>query len=228
MKKEEIHLSDLTRILFGEAPPLFLLEVFVRTLIIYIFLLFILRWLGKRMSGQLTIMELSVMLTLGAIVSASMQLPDHGILEGILLLLCALSFQRGISYLGVLSTRFEDLTQGKAGVLIKDGVLQINEMKKFRISRQQVFSQLRNQSTYNLGLVERMYLEASGMYSVFKADNGKPGLSVLPPDDHTIGIIQYEADDVIACRSCGYTKPKHEEETCMSCGCEEWTRAVKP
>jgi hypothetical protein len=54
------------------------------------FLLYILRWLGKRMSGQLTIMELSVMLTLGAIVSASMQIPDHGILEGVLLLLCAL------------------------------------------------------------------------------------------------------------------------------------------
>ena len=79
MKKEDIHLGDLARILFGEAPPLFLLEVFVRTLIVYVFLLYILRWLGKRMSGQLTIMELSVMLTLGAIVSASMQIPDHGI-----------------------------------------------------------------------------------------------------------------------------------------------------
>src|SRR6195952_5060980 len=122
MKKEDVDLGDLTRILFGEAPPLFLVEVFIRTLITYIFLLFILRWLGKRMSGQLTIMELSVMLTLGAIVSASMQLPDHCILEGILLLHCALGFQRGISYLGVLSTKFERLTQGKVGMLIKDGI----------------------------------------------------------------------------------------------------------
>jgi uncharacterized membrane protein YcaP (DUF421 family) len=121
MKKENIHLGDLGCILFGEAPPFFLLEVFIRTLIIYVFLLYTLRWLGKRMSGQLTIMELSVMLTLGAIVSASMQIPDHGILEGVLLLLCALGFQRGISYLGVLSSEFEKLTQGKAGMLIKDG-----------------------------------------------------------------------------------------------------------
>jgi uncharacterized membrane protein YcaP (DUF421 family) len=108
MKKEDIHLGDIARIFFGEAPPIFLLEVFVRTLIVYIFLLYILRWLGKRMSGQLTIMELSVMLTLGAIVSASMQMPDHGILEGFLLLLCALGFQRGISYLGVRSAKFEN------------------------------------------------------------------------------------------------------------------------
>jgi uncharacterized membrane protein YcaP (DUF421 family) len=70
-------------------------EVFIRTLIIYVFLLFVLRWLGKRMSGQLAIMELSVMLTLGAIAAASMQLPDHGILEGFLLLLCALLSAQG-------------------------------------------------------------------------------------------------------------------------------------
>ncbi|MDB5004499.1 MAG: hypothetical protein JWQ34_2724 [Mucilaginibacter sp.] len=33
MKKEDIHLGDITCILFGEAPPVFLLEVFIRTLI---------------------------------------------------------------------------------------------------------------------------------------------------------------------------------------------------
>src|ERR1700712_3101807 len=132
MKKEDIHLGDLSRLLLGEAPPVFLLEVFIRTLVVYVFLLFILRWLGKRMSGQLTIMELSVMLTLGAIVSASMQLPDHGILAGALLLLCALSFQRGISYLGIISTKFEELTQGKPGMLVKDGILQIKTMEGFR------------------------------------------------------------------------------------------------
>ena len=227
MKKEDIHLGDLARILFGEAPPVFLLEVFIRTLIVYVFLLYILRWLGKRMSGQLTIMELSVMLTLGAIVSASMQMPDHGILEGFLLLLCALSFQRGISYLGVLSATFEKLTQGKAGMLVRDGVLQVAILKEFRISRQQVFAQLRNQKIYNLGAVDRMYLEASGMYSVFKGDSSKPGLSVLPPDDPAIAGILQQVPDLMACRSCGFVQPAEELPACNSCGCEEWTPAIK-
>jgi len=227
MKKEDIHLSDMARILFGEAPPLFLLEVFVRTLIIYIFLLYVLRGLGKRMSGQLTIMELSVMLTLGAIVSASMQLPDHGILEGFLLLLCALGFQRGISYLGVRSSKFEELTQGKAGMLLSDGVLQVDVMKSFRISRQQIFAQLRNKKIYNLGAVDRMYLEASGMYSVFKAETARPGLAVLPPDDPAIGSILQQVPGLMACRSCGFVQPTEELPACNSCGCEEWTPAIK-
>jgi uncharacterized membrane protein YcaP (DUF421 family) len=226
MKKEDIHLTDLSRLLFGEAPPVFLLEVFIRTLIIYVFLLFILRWLGKRMSGQLTIMELAVMLTLGAIVSASMQMPDHGVLEGGFLLLCALGFQRGISYLGVLSSRFEELTQGKAGMLVKDGVLQLAVMKEFRISRQLVFAQLRNQKIYNLGLVARMYLEASGTYSVFKSEQAKAGLSVLPPDDYTINSIQKKVPDMMACRSCGAVKPARDLKECHECGCQEWAEAM--
>jgi uncharacterized membrane protein YcaP (DUF421 family) len=226
MKKEDIHLGDWSRLLLGEAPPLFLLEVFIRTLVIYVFLLFILRWLGKRMSGQLTIMELSVMLTLGAIVSASMQLPDHGILEGAFLLLCALSFQRGISYLGVWSGRFEKITQGRAGMLVKDGVLQLPAMQEFRISRQQVFAQLRNQKIYNLGLVERMYLEASGMYSVFRSGDSKGGLSVLPPDDTSINNMQKKMPGMMACRSCGALKPEKDLNECHECGCAEWTEAM--
>jgi uncharacterized membrane protein YcaP (DUF421 family) len=80
-------------------------------------------------------------------------------------------------------------------MLVRDGVLEVDTLKEFRISRQQVFAQLRNQKIYNLGAVDRMYLEASGMYSVFKGDSSKPGLSVLPPDDPAIGSILKEVPD---------------------------------
>jgi len=78
MKKEEIHLYDIKRILLGQAPVEFMLEVLIRTVITYIALLFLLKLLGKRMDGQVTIIEMSVMITLGAIVSVAMQLPDRG------------------------------------------------------------------------------------------------------------------------------------------------------
>ena len=75
-------------------------------------------------------------------------MPDHGILEGAFLPLCALSFQPGISYLGILSSRLQKITQGKAGMLVKDGVLQLAAMKEFRISRHQVFAQLPSGSAF--------------------------------------------------------------------------------
>lgn len=233
MKKEEIHLEDIKRILYGLAPPEFMLEVFLRTIIIYIALLFIVRWLGKRMSGQLTIMEMAVMLVIGAVVSVPMQVPDRGLLQGGFLLLCVVLFQRGISWLGFKSGKIEDLTQGKASMLIKDGILQLEEMKTVRISHQQLYSQLRQENIFNLGAVDRVYLEAHGLFSIFEAENPKPGLAILPPDDQDIIRTKKQAFSeapasiqLLACINCGYVKPKNNPEKCADCGHEDWANAI--
>jgi uncharacterized membrane protein YcaP (DUF421 family) len=109
MKKEEIIPFDWHRFLFGQAPAEFLLEVFIRTSIIYIVLLIIVRLLGKRMSGQLSISELSVMVTLGAIVAPAMQIPQMGVLQGAMILVCALAFQRGLNLMEFKKAAFEQV-----------------------------------------------------------------------------------------------------------------------
>lgn len=112
MKKEEIYFWDIKRWLFGHAPPEFMIEVFIRTILIYLFLLLVVRLLGKRMAGQMTLSELAVMLTLGALVSPVMQLPDRGILFGVLVLICALIFQRGLNLWAFKNEKVEHVTQG--------------------------------------------------------------------------------------------------------------------
>jgi len=228
MKTQEIHIGDIQRILFGQAPPVFLLEVLIRTLFVFVFLLFVVRWLGKRMSGQLTIMEMAVMLTLGAIVSVGMQVPERGILLSMLVLLVTLTFHRGLAKLGFKSTRIEELTQGKLSLLVKDGVLQLEEMARCRVSHQQLFAQLRSNEVYNLGKVKRVYLEACGVFSIFQTAEAKPGLPVLPPDDQRMFDVQSPVE-LIACIHCGVVKSKQDEgsiSSCDSCGCDGWTDAV--
>ncbi|MVN91626.1 DUF421 domain-containing protein [Mucilaginibacter aquatilis] len=232
MKKEEIHLEDIQRILFGEAPPIFLLEVFIRTVLTYIILLFVIRWLGKRMSGQVTIMEMAVMLTLGAIVSTPMQVPERGILQGVILLLCAVGFQRGISLLAFYNHKFENFTQGKPSMLVKDGVMQLEQMQEDRISRQQLFAELRKENIHNLGAVERVYLEASGLISVFKAPKPKMGLMTLPPDDKEILEAlgsEHKSNNgevvLMACLNCGMVKPQSTDGSCHDCGKDNWINA---
>src|SRR5690606_25427884 len=109
--------------LFGEAPYIFLLEVLLRTLIIYLVFIIIIRFLGKRMAGQLTITELAVMLTLGAIIAPAMQAPEIGILLGIFVLVCVYLFQQGLTLLTFKNNKIEVLTQGKAVPLVQDGIL---------------------------------------------------------------------------------------------------------
>ncbi|MGY3212525.1 DUF421 domain-containing protein [Mucilaginibacter sp. HD30] len=226
MKKFEIHLADWQRILLGQTPPIFLLEVFIRTIIIYIFLLFVLRWLGKRMSGQLTILEMAVMLTLGAIVSVAMQVPDRGITLSMFVLFCTLAFQRGISWLGTRSARVEELSQGTISTLVKDGVLDLEEMRRCRISRQQLFAQLRSTGIFSLGEVRRVYLEACGLFSTVKMHNPSAGLPLMPPGDSRVLNLLHHTNEM-ACKNCGNVEShKAELKECTRCGDKTWTQAV--
>lgn len=226
MKKYEIHLNDWERLLFGQAPPMFLIETFIRTLIIYVFLLFVLRWLGKRMSGQITILEMAVMLTLGAIVSVAMQVPDRGITLSMFALFCTLAFQRGISWLGTKSAGIEEFTQGRISTLVKDGVMDLDEMRRCRISRQQLFSQLRSSGIYSLGDVRRVYLESCGLFSTIKIHTPLPGLPLMPPGDkQVLNLLNLEND--MACESCGNVSSYQTElKECSKCGFNNWTKAV--
>jgi uncharacterized membrane protein YcaP (DUF421 family) len=126
MKKEEIQPCDFERIFLGQAPIQFLLEVLLRTLVMYLLLMLVLRMLGKRMDGQLTLAEMAVMITFGAIISVPIQIPDRGILLGVIALVCVLVFQRGLNWLTMKNEAIEKTTQGEMSILVKDGVLQLD------------------------------------------------------------------------------------------------------
>jgi len=228
MKKEEIHWADWHRILLGTAPTEFLLEALIRTIIMYLILLIVLRLLGKRMGGQLTISELAVMLTLGAIIAVPMQIPEKGILQGILVLFCALVFQRGINYLGLISHKMENFIQGRERLLIKNGVMVMDQLRTMKISREQMAAVLRNKGIYNLGEVSRVYIEACGLFSVYKTAKAKPGLELLPPQDDAARSELYVNSGVYVCWQCGKTASQLTETNhpCNNCGANEWTAAV--
>jgi uncharacterized membrane protein YcaP (DUF421 family) len=229
MKKEEIHWGDWHRILFGTAPAEFLLEVLIRTVIMYLVLLVILRLMGKRMGGQLTIAELAVMLLLGAIISVPMQAPEKGLLQGIWVLVMVLVLQRGLNYYAVRNKKVELLTQGWESLLVKDGVLEAKKLLEMNISREQLLAVLRNKKIYNLGEVKRVYLEASGLFSIFKFDEARPGLALVPEKDSGLEAEFSINRAILVCKNCGISadnKDQTHQETCKNCGHEEWTAAV--
>jgi uncharacterized membrane protein YcaP (DUF421 family) len=225
MKKEDIHFTDIRRWLFGEAPPEFLIEVLLRTFLIYIFLLLVVRLMGKRMTGQITLTELCVVITLGAIVSPVMQMPDKGILYGMLVLACAYIFQRGINLWGFKNEKVENLTQGTLSTIIRDGELDTEELKRLRLSKHQLFAILREKKIQNLGEIERAYWEACGICTIYKANNKKPGLAILPEEDHSIFNIQHQLDSGLrACGHCGHVQNIQQGLQCTVCHQNEWTK----
>src|SRR3954464_6199142 len=110
-------IGTVRRLLMGSDPFRFLGEIVLRTLIVYLALMLAVRLLGKRMSGQITNLELAVMITLGAIVAVPMEMSDRGLVPAIVLLATVLSLQAGLSYLATRSLRFEQIVVGKGTVL---------------------------------------------------------------------------------------------------------------
>jgi uncharacterized membrane protein YcaP (DUF421 family) len=228
MGDKEVKITDLHRILFGEAPAMFLLEVLYRTVIIYIALLVIMRLLGKRMSGELTITELALTIMLGAIIAPPMQMDSRGILVGIFILALVLFYHRTVSFWTTRSKKFEKALTGDISILLKDGVLVSGALKKEQVSRQQIFAQLRQKGYYHSGQLERVYLESSGDFGVFKSQEEQPGLSFLPPEDTDLNDMLERVDNKEICRSCGDDgKENTEGFVCASCGCEISDTPVK-
>jgi uncharacterized membrane protein YcaP (DUF421 family) len=223
MKKEDIQWADWHRILIGSAPTEFLIEVFFRSVFLFVFLLIVLRLMGKRMGGMLTISELAVMLTLGAIICVPMQIPDRGILQGFFVLTCALAFQRWFPLLGIFFKKGEQVIEGKEVTLLKDGVIEVKELKAANISKQQLYAVLRSQGLYNLGAVERIYLEAAGFFSVFRFKEPKLGLPIFPGNDSL--LKQHES--VLACCDCGKITTTPTPTSCSNCSGNTWTPAIK-
>jgi uncharacterized membrane protein YcaP (DUF421 family) len=229
MKKEEIHLGDWKRLLIGQAPWEFMLEVAIRSLIMYLIFFIVMRLLGKRMSAQLTIFELIIVIVLGAAISLPMSSPDRGILPGIIILLFILAFEKGLTYLTFKSSKTEFITLGKLDVLIKDGRLLHETMNKTVLSRERIFAELRQEEITHLGEVERLYLETCGIFSIMKFKEERPGLSILPEWDNglTDGKL---SDKVLVCYNCGNLKSDNSKghDACSACNNMRWVNAVKP
>lgn len=231
MKKEDIKLSDLERILFGDAPPAFMLEVLVRSLVIFFALFLTMKLLGKRMTGQLNNTDMGVLLTLGAIISVPMQIPERGILQGFLVLLLAVIFQRGLNLWAFKRYQVELLTHGAVQILVRDGTIEPEVLKKNRLSKHQVFAVLRNKNVFNLGTVKRLYLEARGTFTLLTYSGSCEGLSIYPQEE-SFGLMKAEASAAgkLACVNCGtiiVAATALHPTRCPKCKQDQFIEAIK-
>jgi uncharacterized membrane protein YcaP (DUF421 family) len=210
---------DPRRLLIGKTPPLFLLEIVVRAIFVYVVLLVAIRLMGKRVAGQLSLSELAVIVTLGAAIGVPIEVPEHGMLPAAIVLAVAIAYQRVIGFLSFRSRRMELLTQGDLTVLMRDGVLNLPAMRKSGLSRERVYAALRERGIEHLGEVRRMYFETSGAFSIYPANNPRPGLSIVPPEHP--GLERQR--DLVACVSCGTVlEQSRRSGKCPSCGAQSW------
>lgn len=228
MQKEDIKMWDWERIAFGDNPGLFMLEVFLRTIIIYLLLLIVMRILGKKMGATNSILEMTVIISLGAIVSVPMQVSDRGVLPGIIILICAMLFYLILSRINVKSNKAEEIAVGEVSMIVKDGVIDIPALKSAGISHEQLFTQLREREIKHLGEVKRVYLEGCGLFSVYKEEKVRPGFVILPGEDQGIFKNIIRSNGIFSCKKCGNSLKVQNPDgfKCNNCGAKIWDKAI--
>jgi uncharacterized membrane protein YcaP (DUF421 family) len=228
MVKEKYNLGDLHRILMGDVPAAFFIEVIIRTVLIYIILIVAIRLMGKRMALQLNVTEMTAMVALAAAIGVPIQAPDRGILPAAVIAAVVVISERVITRIIMNNKKNETKFQGDMNVLVEDSALNFTCIKDVGMSRSLVLQQLRAHGIDHLGKVKRLYMETSGAFSIIEQKEIKPGLSVIPVHDENYWRDVNRRGDVCVCSNCGLRRdtPAKDDHECDNCGENHWETAV--
>jgi uncharacterized membrane protein YcaP (DUF421 family) len=229
MNKEEIYFTDWWRILMGEVPGSFYVELIVRSAVIYLLLMLSMRLMGKRMSGLLSRNEMVAMVSLAAAVGTPLTSPDRGILPAVVIAVIVIYIERRISTIAFRNEKFERYAVGKLDILVNDAVIDLEILKKVRISRQRLMAELRAAGIRQLGSVKRFYMEAGGSFTLIINEEPNEGLLILPEWDNEFCNRLRRSDGQLACNSCGLLQPQtiEPQTQCPHCAAADWVVAVK-
>ncbi len=175
---------EFDRIFLGDLTVELVLEIVLRTAVMYLYTLALVRVLGKRGLGQLSPFELVIIVALGSAVGDPMFYADVPLAHGIIVITAVVALERVLVKLTQRNEGFERLIESVPVLLVRDGVLLADALDQEDLSENEVFMGLRQQGVEFLGEVRRAYLEPSGQISVFKEKTPvTKGISVLPAED---------------------------------------------
>lgn len=166
----------------GDAPLTFALEIALRTTVMYVYTLALVRILGKRGMAQLSPFEMVIIVALGSAVGDPMFYADVPLLHGMIVVTVVVALERALVRLTENNRLLERIVESSPILLVSDGEIVREALDKEDLSEAELFMSLRQQGIERLGEVRRAYLEPSGSVSVFKTEKGASGRSVLPGD----------------------------------------------
>jgi uncharacterized membrane protein YcaP (DUF421 family) len=144
-------------------------EIAIRTAVIYLVILVGLRLAGKREVGQLTVLDLVVLLLISNAVQNAMLGPDTSLIGGIIAVVVLLTMSVLLSQLRLRSQRLRRLVLGAPTVLILHGETIPDHMRREGLDEDTLQAALREHGVADVKDVEMAVLEVDGSISVVPA-----------------------------------------------------------
>lgn len=149
-------------------------SILLRTVFIYVFLLVIMRVMGKREIGKLSIFDLVVSFMIADISSMAIENKEEPLITWISPIILLASLQILLSFILIKSERIRNWVDGSPVPLIENGKIVDKNMAKLRYNLDDLLTQLREKNIPDVSDVAFAVLETTGKLSVFPKEEKRP------------------------------------------------------
>lgn len=151
-----------------------LLQILLRTVVIYLLVLIGVRLSGKREVGQMTPFDLTLLLLLSNSVQNAMTGPDTSLAGGAVAASTLLILNYLIAEVSGANRRFRRFVQGQPSLLVHDGKVIESHMAREHVSMDELHRALREHGISCIEQTALAVLEVDGSISCLKYDEIKP------------------------------------------------------
>lgn len=161
-----------------------MLEIVLRTAIVYAVVLIGIRLAGKREVGQMTPFDLALLLLISNAVQTAMTGPDTSVTGGIVAAVTLLVINAAVTQLVWKNRNARKIIEGSPTILIRHGKMLAKNLAKEKVPEESLIQALREHGIAAVSDVSIAVLEIDGSISVLKNDE-------LPATDHPHRHIRF-------------------------------------
>lgn len=147
---------------------------YFRTIVLHLLLIVVIRLMGKRQIGQMEASEFVVTMLVANLASIPMQDSAIPLLSGIVPIVTVLGVELILSALSLKSVWLRKVLCGKPVILIENGNILQQNLKKTRVTLDELTGHLREKDVLDIRSVQYAILETNGNLSVFPYPKERP------------------------------------------------------
>ncbi|MGP5121022.1 DUF421 domain-containing protein [Psychrobacter alimentarius] len=220
---------DWASIFIHDTTWVFAIEILIRVVVMFTLIISFLRFTGKRGVRQLSIFELTIILSLGSIAGDPMFTEDLPIIQAVLIMSTVILLYRLCTWAMMKFNPVENFLEGKSLYIVEDGVLVLDKIKKGKMSHDEFFAEMRQQGVEHLGQVRTGLLETDGNFSIllYQPEKTRYGMPLFPKEYQA--VEQIEAGTSYACMHCGHVDHiTDQNQLCERCenSSKNWAKAL--
>lgn len=141
------------------------MDIALRAVVLYAFVVFLMRVMGRRELSSLTPVDLVLLIVLGDAVQQGLTQDDYSVTGAVIAISTIAAVQVCSSYLSYRSRRARRVLEGEPVVIVQDGKLIEHNMRRERLTEEDVAEKMRGQQIGSVADVEWGILESNGTMS---------------------------------------------------------------